>query len=155
MTCTGSNGRPIGPGSAGFQSAGPWSYYVGAASFLIDPAKPAIGVPAAIATGLGALVVGWLVYDGLCRSAIGANDKVLGVVWFACLVFAAAVLDQVFASRAAYLHVGAMIGTVMVGNGSSLSFPTSARSSQPCSPVASPIRRWARPPSSVRSTTIT
>ncbi len=91
-------------------------YYVGASSFLIDPAKPLLNVPEAIAVGLGALVVGWLVYDGLCRSALAKNERLLGVVWFACLVAAAAALDQVFSSRAAYLHIGAMIGSVMVGN---------------------------------------
>ncbi len=91
-------------------------YYVGASSFLIDPAKPMLNVPEAIAVGLGALVGGWLVYDGLCRSVLARNELLLGVVWFACLVGAAAGLDQLFASRAAYLHVGAMIGTVMVGN---------------------------------------
>ena len=91
-------------------------YYVGASSFLIDPAKPLLTVPEAIATGLGALVAGWLVYDGLCRSPLARNDLLLGVIWFACLVGAAIGLEQVFASRAAYLHIGAMIGSVMVGN---------------------------------------
>ena len=91
-------------------------YYVGASSFLIDPAKPLLTVPEAIATGLGALVAGWLVYDGLCRSPLARNEPLLGAVWFACLVGAAIGLEQVFASRAAYLHIGAMIGTVMVGN---------------------------------------
>ena len=91
-------------------------YYVGASSFLMDPAKPLLTVPAAIAIGLGALAVGWLVYDGLCRSPLARNDRLLGAIWFVCLVGAAAGLDRVFASRAAYLHIGAMIGTVMVGN---------------------------------------
>lgn len=91
-------------------------YYVGAANFLVDPAKPLLSVPGAIAVGLGALVGGWLVYDGLCRSPLARNDRLLGAVWFACLVGAAFGLEQVFASRAAYLHIGAMIGSVMVGN---------------------------------------
>lgn len=91
-------------------------YYVGASSFLIDPAKPLLSVPGAIAVGLGALVAGWLVYDGLCRSALARNDRLLGIAWFAMLVGAAFGLEQVFASRAAYLHIGAMIGTAMVGN---------------------------------------
>jgi len=91
-------------------------YYVGAAGFLVDPAKPALGIPAAILTGLAALVLGWLVYDGLCRSPLGRDNRLVGVLWFAFLVAAAALLDRVFAARAAYLHIGAMIGTVMVGN---------------------------------------
>lgn len=91
-------------------------YYVGAQSFLIDPAKPLLSVHQAIAVGIGSLAISWLVYDGLCRSPLAKNDRLLGIVWFGCLVGAAAGLDQVFASRAAYLHVGAMIGTAMVGN---------------------------------------
>ena len=40
----------------------------------------------------------------------------LGLFWFACLLFAASLLDSLFSSRAAYLHLGAIIGTVMVAN---------------------------------------
>jgi uncharacterized membrane protein len=68
--------------------------------------------------GIGAtsLVLGWLVYDGLCRSPLGRDNRVLGAVWYAVLVAAAFGLDQVFSARGAYLHVGAIIGTAMVGN---------------------------------------
>jgi len=91
-------------------------YYVGAESFLIDPAKAALSPAQGIAIGLAALALGWLVYDGLCRSPVGSNNLALGIFWFACLVFAAALLDGIFTSRAAYLHVGAIIGTAMVAN---------------------------------------
>jgi uncharacterized membrane protein len=91
-------------------------YYVGAQSFLIDPAKAALSPGAAIAIGLAALALGWLVYDGLCRSPVGSNNLALGIFWFVCLLFAASLLDSLFNSRAAYLHVGAIVGTVMVAN---------------------------------------
>jgi uncharacterized membrane protein len=91
-------------------------YYVGAESFLIDPAKADLSPGQGIAIGLAALAIGWLVYDGLCRSRVGSNNLALGIIWFACLLFAAAVLDRLFNARAAYLHVGAIIGTVMVAN---------------------------------------
>jgi uncharacterized membrane protein len=91
-------------------------YYVGAQSFLIDPAKAALSPAAAIAIGLGTLAAGWLVYDLLCRSPIGANARLLGAVWFALLLAAAWGLDSLFSARAAYMHIGAMIGTVMVAN---------------------------------------
>src|SRR4051812_12849352 len=91
-------------------------YYVGAQSFLIDPAKAALSPAAAIAISLAAQALGWLVYDGLCRSPLRASNLVLGIWWFIILLFAAVVLDSLFNSRAAYLHVGAMIGTVMVAN---------------------------------------
>ena len=91
-------------------------YYVGAQSFLIDPAKAPLDPATAIGIGLGALALGWLVYDGLCRSPVGSSNAALGAFWFACLIFAAVILDGLLSSRAAYLHIGAIIGTVMVGN---------------------------------------
>jgi uncharacterized membrane protein len=91
-------------------------YYVGASSFLIDPAKAALSPAQGVGIGLASLALGWLVYDGLCRSPLRSSDLALGVFWFACLVWAAALLDGLFNSRAAYLHVGAIVGTVMVAN---------------------------------------
>ena len=91
-------------------------YYVGANSFLIDPAKAALSPAQGIGIGLASLALGWLVYDGLCRSPVGSSNLALGIFWFACLLFAANLLDGLFNARAAYLHVGAIVGTVMVAN---------------------------------------
>ncbi len=91
-------------------------YYVGAANVLIDPAKLALSVPGAIGIGLGFLALGWLVYDLLCRSPLRASNRLLGLIWFGFLLAAATLLDRLFTARGAYLHVGAMIGTVMVAN---------------------------------------
>jgi uncharacterized membrane protein len=60
--------------------------------------------------------MGWLVYDGLCRSPVGSSNLALGVFWFVCLLLAASALDRLFNARAAYLHVGAIVGTAMVAN---------------------------------------
>ncbi|MES2442370.1 MAG: urate hydroxylase PuuD [Pseudomonadota bacterium] len=91
-------------------------YYVGAQSFLIDPAKAALSPAAAIAIGLVALALDWVAYDLLCRSSLGANNLAFGICWFICLLLAAYGLDTVFSARAAYMHVGAIMGSVMVGN---------------------------------------
>ncbi|HLL30520.1 MAG TPA: urate hydroxylase PuuD [Allosphingosinicella sp.] len=91
-------------------------YYVGAQSFLIDPAKAPLSPPVAIGIGLVAIVLGWLVYDGMCRSPVASSNPALGGFWFAFLLLAAIMLDSLFSSRAAYLHIGAIIGTVMVAN---------------------------------------
>ncbi len=91
-------------------------YWVGAASFLIDPGKAALTPLQASGIGAAALVAGWLVYDGLCRSPLGRDDRMLGAAWYAVLVAAAWGLCQIFSARGAYLHVGAIIGTAMVGN---------------------------------------
>lgn len=91
-------------------------YYVGAETYLIDRAKAELSPAAAIGIGLGSLLVGWLLYDGLCRSPVGSSNLALGVFWFVCLVLGAAALDGLFNARAAYLHIGAIVGTAMVAN---------------------------------------
>ncbi|GAA0297627.1 urate hydroxylase PuuD [Sphingomonas oligophenolica] len=91
-------------------------YYVGAQNFLIDPAKAALSPAEAVSIGVTALAAGWLFYDLLCRSPMGRNNRLLGLVWFAFLLASAILLDRLFNARAAYMHVGAMMGTAMVAN---------------------------------------
>ncbi len=91
-------------------------YYVGAEVYLIDRSVADIGKAAAIAIGIGSLVVGWLVYDLLCKSPLGKNDAVLGGVLFVLTVAAAWGLCQMFSGRGAYIHFGGMLGTIMVAN---------------------------------------
>lgn len=91
-------------------------YYVGARNYLIDPSKMALTPVEATGIGLAALATGWIFYDLLCRSPLGRNNKLVGVIWFLFLVGAAIVLNSIFSSRGAYLHIGAMIGTAMVAN---------------------------------------
>ena len=61
-------------------------------------------------------MLGWLVYDGLCRSAFGEDDAVLGGLLFLYCTIAAWALCHLFSGRGAYLHFGAMLGTIMVLN---------------------------------------
>lgn len=91
-------------------------YYYGAEVALIDPSVMELSKPAAIAIGLGFLVLGWLVYDGLCRSAFGQDDAVLGGLLFLYCIAAAWALCHIFSGRGAYIHFGAMLGTIMVLN---------------------------------------
>ena len=91
-------------------------YYLGAEIFLIDRGRLDLPVWAAIAISAGSLVLGWLAYDALCKSRLGLHDGRLAVILFVALVAAAWAYDQVFTGRAAYLHAGALIGTMMVAN---------------------------------------
>jgi uncharacterized membrane protein len=91
-------------------------FYVGADLNLMDKSKADLATWQAIGLGLVSLVAGWAVYDGLCRSPIGQNLKVFGAVWFAVLTAAAYGLTQVFSDHGAFMHVGAIIGTVMAAN---------------------------------------
>ncbi|MEI9992472.1 MAG: urate hydroxylase PuuD [Rhizomicrobium sp.] len=91
-------------------------YYIGADLYLIDRAKLALSAPEAIGISLAFLAGGWLVYDGLCRSPLGRSGLLFGAVWFLILTVAGWGLTRVFSDRAAFLHVGAIVGTAMVAN---------------------------------------
>ena len=90
-------------------------YWLGASSYLIDRSVMALSPPAAIAISIASLAGGWFVYDGLCRLLEG-KENVLAALVFVFIMACAWVLFQVFSARAAYIHVGAIIGTIMVAN---------------------------------------
>ncbi|MXQ10041.1 urate hydroxylase PuuD [Microvirga makkahensis] len=90
-----------------------WVYYLQADLYTIDPAVRPLAPWQAPAIGLGGIAVSWLVYEGLCRSPLGRNGLVLGIVLFAYILLAAFAFTQVFNGRAAFLHTGAMIATWM------------------------------------------
>ena len=90
-------------------------YYSHASSYLIDPTVADLQPWEAIAISVAGIVLAWLVYDGLCRAF--ANDEgVLAVLVFVFICLSAWASWELFAPRAAFLQVGAMIGTMMVGN---------------------------------------
>lgn len=91
-------------------------YYVNAELYLIDPAVMPLPKWGAIAIGLGTLVATLGIYEALCRSPLGRNDLVLGAVLFLLLAFTAWGLAQIYSGRGAFIHYGAILGTLMVGN---------------------------------------
>jgi uncharacterized membrane protein len=93
-----------------------WIYYLQADLYTVDPARLALHPWQAAGIGIGGLAVGWLVYDGLCRSALGRNDAVLGAAVFIYILAAAWAFTQVFSGRAAFLHIGAMVATWMTAS---------------------------------------
>ena len=90
-------------------------YWLGASSYLIDRSVMALSPPAAIAISIASLAGGWFVYDGLCRLLEG-KENVLAALVFVFIMACAWALFHVFSARAAYIHVGAIIGTIMVAN---------------------------------------
>jgi uncharacterized membrane protein len=92
-----------------------WIYYVSADVYLIDPAVRVISAPVAAAIGIGALVVGWAVYDMLCRS-LDERPVALAVAAFAFIVGMAFLFQQIFSARGAFIHTGALMATMMAGN---------------------------------------
>jgi uncharacterized membrane protein len=91
-------------------------YYLNAQAMMVDRSVADLTSWQAVGIGLGSLVAGWLVYDLLCKSPLGKRDLLFGLVIFAFLVGSAYVLTHLLSGRAAYLHIGAMIGTIMVAN---------------------------------------
>ena len=89
-------------------------YYLGGAMASSD--SP-LSNTKAIAIGLGSLVVGWVVYDLLWATVLNGRDKIGAVVCFVLMVGAAFGLTKVgLPGRAVYIHVGAILGTIMVAN---------------------------------------
>ena len=91
-------------------------YYVGAESFLIDNSKLELTQWEAIGLGMGFIAVGFVVYEILVKTPLRQNDGAFGLVLFAFLAFMAWLADQLFSDRGAYIHVGALIGSIMAGN---------------------------------------
>ena len=91
-------------------------YYFNAQAMMVDRTVADLSSWQAVGIGLGSLVAGWVVYDLLCRSKLGKHDLAFGAVIFVFLVGASYVLTHLLSGRAAYLHIGAMIGTIMVAN---------------------------------------
>lgn len=90
-------------------------YWLGASTYLIDASVMALAPAAAVAISIAFLAAGWLVYDQLCRRLVG-RDMLLAALLLVFVVLGTWLLHQVFSARAAYLHVGAMLGTMMVAN---------------------------------------
>lgn len=90
-------------------------YYLNPSLYLVLPGSD-LSPAAAVAIGFGSLIVGWFIYDLLCDSPLGKTPALLGLVLFVLVIAACWGYSQIFSGRAAYIHTGALIGTIMVGN---------------------------------------
>ena len=87
------------------------TYYLG--GLLVEPhMNPNL----AAASGIGVVVLGWVIYDLMVRSALGEHEMVLGIISFILILGIAYGLCQVQSSRAAFMHVGALFGSIMAAN---------------------------------------
>lgn len=91
-------------------------YYLNPSLYLLPPGSAAIGPATAIVIGLGSLVLSWLVYNALCNSPLKQNPLLLSLLILGWFTLLAILLFELFSGRAAYIHVGAAIGSVMVAN---------------------------------------
>ena len=91
-------------------------YYGSASLYMIDLEVLDITQLQAVFLSLGGIVIGWIIYDGLCRSPLGKNDLILALVGLVFLVLLSFIYTQVFSHRGAFMQMGVTIGTMMVAN---------------------------------------
>jgi len=91
-------------------------YWLRAQSMMLDTTAPILAPWEAIGIGVASMIGAWIVYDLLCRSSLAKRDALLGVIGFALLTLLAWGLTRTLGGRAAFIHVGASIGTIMAAN---------------------------------------
>ncbi len=89
-------------------------YYMG--DVMVDDMVSRISVGTAIAVGIGLLMVGWAAYDFLGQSPLGKSETGFAAVSFLLVVGAAYGISHLLSGRAAFMHIGAMFGTIMAAN---------------------------------------
>ncbi|MCZ6579098.1 MAG: urate hydroxylase PuuD [Gammaproteobacteria bacterium] len=90
-------------------------YWFGANTYLIDQQVMPLTPVVAIAISIGFIAGGWIIYNTLCQ-LLKDKDTLLAAIIFVLVISTAWVLFELLSARAAYLHVGAMMGTIMVAN---------------------------------------
>jgi uncharacterized membrane protein len=130
-------------------------YYLGAEVYLIDRSVADLSKPAAIAIGIAFLAGGWLVYDLMCRSPLGRNEPWLAAAMLALCTLAAYALTHLFSGRGAFIHFGAMLGTIMAANVLMVIMPGQREMVKAKARTACPTRSTRRAASSAASTTPT
>jgi uncharacterized membrane protein len=92
-------------------------YYFTRGVYLVsDIGAARISTGGAIALGLGSIVISWFVYDALWRSPLARASGVATAISLALLAAVSFVLCRELSGRAAFLHLGALLGTIMVAN---------------------------------------
>ena len=91
-------------------------YYGSTSLYMIDLEVLDITQGQAVLLSLGGILVGWVVYDGLCRSPLGRNDLILALSGLIFLIVLSYIYTQIFSHRGAFMQMGISIGTMMVAN---------------------------------------
>jgi uncharacterized membrane protein len=91
-------------------------YYFGASAYLIDPSVNAMSPTTAISLGLGLIFGGLALYEFACRSPLAKYPLAFGIGLVALVCIVSYLSTQWFSGRGAYIHVGALIGTIMAEN---------------------------------------
>ncbi len=91
-------------------------YWYGADVYLVDRTVADLSPIKAVSIAVAFLAGGWIIYDILCRSPLGRHEGALACVLFLLTAVLAWALTQLYSGRGAYIHFGAVLGTIMVAN---------------------------------------
>jgi uncharacterized membrane protein len=91
-------------------------YWLGGAALLVDPSTSQLSPVAAVHVSLLLLPAGYLVYEGLWLTSLAKSQRVFAAVGLIAIGGLAWQLTQLFSGRAAFLQIGAMLGTIMTAN---------------------------------------
>jgi uncharacterized membrane protein len=91
-------------------------YYLSTGALLLDASASGLSHGAAVGIGVGVVIGGWIVYDAVLSRILDRAGAMGALIGLAAVMGVAYGLAQVFSGRAAFLHVGAMLGTLMAGN---------------------------------------
>ena len=91
-------------------------YYFGGRATLADPTVAPLSHRMAVLVAVAAIAGGWTLYESMQRFVAPRAPRVAVTVWVIGLAAIAIALTQLLNGRAAFLHVGAMLGTIMAGN---------------------------------------
>ena len=91
-------------------------YYLSTGALLLDASASGLSHGAAVGIGVGAILGGWIVYDAVLARVLDRAGAMGAVIGLAAVLGVSYGLTQVFSGRAAFLHVGAMLGTLMAAN---------------------------------------
>jgi len=118
-------------------------YYFDAGVRLVDADAADLDEWQAIALSVGGIALAWLVYDVLCRTVGMRSQVALAVIGTGLVALAAWGAGELFAPRAAYLQVGAMLGTIMAANVFFVIIPAHRKlvsaMEERCAPDAAPL----------------
>jgi uncharacterized membrane protein len=91
-------------------------YYCNPELYLVDRSVADLGVRNTVLIAILSLPTGWLIYDILCRSMLGRHSRYLSLAGFVLLVIITWAFTHTFSGRGAFIQLGALFGTIMVGN---------------------------------------
>ncbi|MEO8087036.1 MAG: urate hydroxylase PuuD [Bacteroidota bacterium] len=91
-------------------------YFMNAKATMIDKSVHDISQATAIGIGIATLLISWLIYDGMCKTSLLQKKKLFGLIGFFIVVLFSFILSKFLNGRAAFMLVGALLGTIMAGN---------------------------------------